>query len=90
MDTIVINIENGEKYINNQSLDETIRGLDSNFIDIEEIKRIFRETNSEDDFIKELRTISNHRTQITILRYILYIGNLPVKEANIFLDKINI
>lgn len=90
MDTIVINIENGEKYINNQSLDETIRGLDSNFIDIEEIKRIFRETNSEDDFIKELRTISNHRTQITILRYILYIGNLPVEEANIFLDKINI
>ncbi|SFN33076.1 hypothetical protein SAMN05421741_10417 [Paenimyroides ummariense] len=88
MKLIVIKIENGVKRINNQNVDEVIKGLNPNFIDVKEIKRIFEEINSEEDLIDELKKISNKRTLSTILRYIVHIGNLSIYHANLILDKV--
>jgi hypothetical protein len=88
MEAIEVKIENGLKKINNQNIETIINGLDSSHTNINKIKEIFEKISSENDLILELKKIYKENTPITILKYIMFIGNLSISEANPILEKV--
>ena len=86
---IKFEINNSIKRINNQSFEDIKSEINDENTNVEILYDLFNNSNSEDELITNLKEISKtYKNKLTILKFIMYVGNLSISDANIILDKV--
>ena len=88
MKIINIKIVDGEKFINEQNFETILKNSNTKYTDKDELFKLFNKVSNELDIILELKKRKDTETPVSILKYIMLIGNLSITEAQPIFDKV--